>query len=63
LFVSVAISFENYRTVHPAYRDDEENEEESDEENEPSTGWGVYFISTFAERPNFKFQTTASAVY
>jgi hypothetical protein len=52
-----------HRTVHPAYRDDEENEEESDEENEPSTGWGVYFISTFAERPNFKFQTTASAVY
>lgn len=35
----VTISFENYRTVHPAYRDDEENEEEYDEDNEPSTGW------------------------
>ncbi|XP_076082709.1 serine/threonine-protein kinase RIO3-like isoform X1 [Mytilus galloprovincialis] len=31
----VSISFENYRSVHPAYRDDEDTEEEDDDDYEP----------------------------
>ncbi|XP_071142931.1 serine/threonine-protein kinase RIO3-like isoform X2 [Mytilus edulis] len=35
----VSISFENYRSVHPAYRDDEDKEEEDDDYEPPKSQW------------------------
>lgn len=35
----VSISFENYRSVHPAYRDDEDKEEEDDDYEPPKSEW------------------------
>lgn len=41
-FIPVSISFENYRVVHPAYRDDEEEEDEvdPDEIENRKSAWG-----------------------
>lgn len=35
----VAISFEKYRSVHPAYREDMDEQEDFDEDYEPTTEW------------------------
>lgn len=43
LLLAVSISFENYRAVHPAYRDDEEDDEEvdQDEMENRKSAWGT----------------------
>lgn len=43
LLLAVSISFENYRAVHPAYRDDEEEDEEvdQDEMENRKSAWGT----------------------
>lgn len=53
LLLAVSISFENYRAVHPAYRDDDEDDEEvdQDEVENRKSAWGtsvfILFLSSY----------------
>lgn len=40
-FISVSVSFENYRALHPAYRDEEEDEIDPDEIESGKSRWGT----------------------
>lgn len=57
----MSISFENYRAVHPAYRDDDEEDEEvdQDEVENRKSAWGtsvfILFFSSYQNIPHISF--------
>ena len=63
MFLSVTISFDNYRSLHPAFRDDQDDEADYEIEEQTSP-WGKLYSNTAVTlHSNYSFNLNVSIFF